>query len=88
MKGTYTFYEDPGHGWLAVPLKDLRALGIQNQISACSYLNGDTAYLEEDCDAPRFVEAYKNQIVGPGPVFTEKYQEHTPIRKYPHYYYC
>lgn len=47
-------YEDPAHGWLAVPFSWLEALGIVNQVSCCSYRRGATAYLEEDCDAPLF----------------------------------
>ena len=57
----YTFYEDPGHGWLAVPLTDLILLGLQCAVSEYSYYDESTdyVYLEEDCDAPRFVRAYK-----------------------------
>ena len=33
----YTFYEDPGHGWLAVPMEQLVKLGIADKISSCSY---------------------------------------------------
>lgn len=47
-------YEDPAHGWLAVPMQWLEDLNIVGDVSACSYLKGSTAYLEEDCDAPMF----------------------------------
>lgn len=50
-------YEDPAHGWLAVPFQWLEALNIVGDISYCSYLKGSTAYLEEDCDAPLFRKA-------------------------------
>lgn len=50
-------YEDPAHGWLAVPMQWLEAFGTVGKISACSYLKGGTAYLEEDCDAPEFRKA-------------------------------
>jgi hypothetical protein len=50
-------YEDPAHGWLAVPAQWLEALGILHDVSHCSYLKGRTAYLEEDCDAPLFRKA-------------------------------
>lgn len=53
-------YEDPAHGWLAVPMQWLEALRIVGKISACSYLKGGTAYLEEDCDAPEFRKAAEN----------------------------
>ncbi|MBU2853362.1 zincin-like metallopeptidase domain-containing protein [Acidithiobacillus ferriphilus] len=56
----YTFTSDPGHGWLVVPVSDIFTLGIAPNISPFSYLSprGGKAYLEEDGDAPRFVEAY------------------------------
>lgn len=54
---TYTFYEDPGHGWLAVPKAELVSLGIDERITSCSYMDRDTAYLEEDCDFATFVAA-------------------------------
>jgi hypothetical protein len=50
-------YEDPAHGWLAVPMQWLEQLGILDDVSHCSYLKGSTAYLEEDCDAPLFRKA-------------------------------
>lgn len=56
----YTFTSDPGHGWLVVPTKDIATLGIAQDITPYSYLSprGGKAYLEEDCDAGKFVEAY------------------------------
>ncbi|MDZ4263801.1 MAG: hypothetical protein U1B30_15900 [Pseudomonadota bacterium] len=53
----YTFIADPGHGWLQVPLHEVRKLGIADKISACSYMSSNMAYLEEDCDAPLFIKA-------------------------------
>ena len=47
---TYTFYEDPGHGWVAVPMDDLIALGVAHKITGCSYLLGNMAFLAEDRD--------------------------------------
>ena len=44
---TYMFYEDPGHGWLAVPMDHLIALGVADKITGYSYLLGNTAYLED-----------------------------------------
>ena len=51
------FYEDAGHGWLAVPLPLLEKLGIMDQISRYSYMRGRFAHLEEDCDYSRFAAA-------------------------------
>ena len=55
----YTFYEDPGHGWLEVPTLELVKLGIAGAISPCSYIHpsGKTVYLEEDCDLTTFLVA-------------------------------
>jgi len=47
-------YEDPGHGWIAVPMQWLEQFGLVGQVSCYSYRRGVTAYLEEDCDAPLF----------------------------------
>lgn len=51
------FFEDPGHGWLAVPMITLYELGIVDKISHYSYMRGLTAYLEEDCDYSVFAAA-------------------------------
>ena len=48
------FYEDPGHGWLAVPLPLLERLGLLDSISPYSYMRGMLAHLEEDCDYSLF----------------------------------
>lgn len=71
---TFIFHEDPGHGWLEVPIKKLRELGIVNCISKYSYyhMEGCKAYLEEDCDAPIFVMEHEKQI---GPLKIE-YKDH------------
>jgi hypothetical protein len=62
MKPSYTFFEDPGHGWMEVPVEDLQELGVDlDTISDCSYHNNDVVYLEEDCDAGIFMEAYKTK---------------------------
>ena len=41
------FYEDPGHGWLAVPLPLLEQLQLLDSISHYSYMRGLLAHLEE-----------------------------------------
>lgn len=53
------WYIDPGHGWLGVPMKVVVDAGVAGQISTCSYMSkgGNVAYLEEDCDAARFLYA-------------------------------
>jgi len=81
---TYIFHTDPGHGWVAVPFKDIVELGIQNDISGYSYVKGKTAYLEEDCDAAVFIKAYKAKF-GKMFKFRESYKEHTNIRYFDDY---
>lgn len=51
-----TFISDPGHGWLMVPLADVLASGAR--ISEFSFISpdGQTAFLEEDCDAPAYLD--------------------------------
>jgi hypothetical protein len=56
---TYHNYTDPGHGWLRVTKKELELLGVADKISSCSYMRGDVAFLEEDCDDPLFLQAQK-----------------------------
>jgi len=55
----YNFFSDPGHGWLCVPTEQIRTLGLTNKISQYSYMRDNVVFLEEDCDAPLFVEAAK-----------------------------
>ena len=78
---------DPGHGWLEVKTKNvLKILGddVRN-ISRYSYLSpdGSYSYLEEDCDAGVFINAYGRDEYTALNV-PEQYVEYTPIReKYP-----
>jgi hypothetical protein len=52
-------YDDPGHGWLAVPMQWLEELGIVGKISSFSFRRNNTAYLEEDGDMSEFYGAAK-----------------------------
>jgi hypothetical protein len=54
---TFTYLQDPGHGWLIVSRGDLAEAGMSPaDFSACSYVHGDTLALEEDCDMPKFLK--------------------------------
>ena len=57
----FIFIEDAGHGWLQVLPNEIRILGLQDKISEYSYYDRekDLVYLEEDCDAPLFLKAYR-----------------------------
>mgnify|MGYP003143014551 CR=1 FL=1 len=81
---TFTFYTDPGHGWLQVPRRMLTELGIDGDVTSFSYEGGDYVYLEEDCDAGTFVRAYQDKH-GKRPEFVEIHKEVTPIRNYQQY---
>lgn len=80
----YVFHTDPGHGWLAVRMREIEALGLINKISGYSYVKGSTVYLEEDCDASLFINAYET-IFGKKPAYRHSYLNRTPIRYYDHY---
>ena len=51
----YTFFSDPGHGWLQVPKQEVINSGIY--VSRFSYQDDAFVYLEEDCDCGRFLNA-------------------------------
>ena len=53
----YKYFQDPGHGWIEVPVAELRRLKIDGDILPYSYRNGHFAYLEEDCDASAWAQA-------------------------------
>lgn len=83
----YTFYSDPGHGWLRVPMNELIDLDIAPKISAYSYVyrNGKWVYLEEDIDAGKFIDAYVERH-GTEPQIVYKYSDNrSDIRNYVHY---
>lgn len=77
----FKFFEDPGHGWIEVPISMLEVMGIKNRISHYSYRRGELAYLEEDCDFAVFYDAFV-KAYGVAPRYERVYQERTPIRNY------
>jgi hypothetical protein len=69
------FYQDPGHGWIAVPSGALALAGLtKNDFTSCSYQSkkGTMLYLEEDCDATTFVQAFEVTF-GFKPYFIEQH---------------
>lgn len=78
----FKMYSDPGHGWLAVPVAYLIDAGVVLcSISTYSYARGKTIYLEEDCDAGKFISAWRAKY---GSFFYEnKFTDNrSPIRSY------
>jgi hypothetical protein len=55
----YKYFQDPSHGWVEVPIAELRRLNVADKISRYSHRNGHLAYLEEDCDFSVWMEAKK-----------------------------
>jgi hypothetical protein len=81
----YTFYADPGHAWLKVPLAELDELEIAGDITQFSYVRGSYVYLEEDCDVTTFVQAYERKH-GRRPVMQGKHGNRSSrIRTYDRY---
>ena len=57
---TLVYYQDPGHGWLGVPLQMLAELGQSDaDYSGYSYRDRDTVYLEEDADMSAFMALWE-----------------------------
>lgn len=61
---TFNYYQTPSHGYVGIDLAVLVAMGIADAVSECSYIEGRCAYLEEDADAPMFLEAFKARFGG------------------------
>ena len=82
----FTYFTDPGHGWLKVPLKILKDLEIEKDITHYSYQKGDFVYLEEDCDMTSFINKFQEEF---GENSIEVRQAHTnrtsKIRSYDSY---
>lgn len=81
MKGKYRFHIDPGHGWLEVTVNELEMLGLTGKISVYSYRKGNAVFLEEDCDAPLFIEAAG--LNEDDWVYVNYEREYSPIRDLP-----
>lgn len=81
------WYNDPGHGWLGVPTRLLRESGVANEISTCSYLSNATrvAYLEEDCDAPKFLQAIGMSFERAMDIPATTYDSNCFVRRCPSY---
>ena len=96
-----TNFQDGGHGWFAVKRSLLKELDLMTKISSCSYQKGETVYLEEDCDAALFFDAYAKKQTGVSPKdnswegwqtisqslfdIKKSYSDNSPVRKYPRF---
>jgi len=76
-----TFYYDPSHAWLKVPIEDVGKYNIKD-ISTYSYQDGSFCFLEEDCDAPLYINAVRE--AGHHLTITER-EDTIGIRNLPRY---
>ena len=75
------FFADPAHGWGEVPISLIKELGIADKISQYSYMKGDNAYLEEDCDLSVLMNALEAQGITAN--FVEVWTNNdSPVRRY------
>lgn len=81
----YKFYQDSGHGWLAVSKKELKDLGLNKLISQYSYMRGNSVYLEEDLDMSLFFKAFKERYGYPLIFKTADHGTRSTIRRYERY---
>jgi hypothetical protein len=79
MLKTFDYIQDPGHGWVKVPLAMLRDLGIAEQITYYSYMHKGHAYLEEDSDTATFFNAYRARY-GHDPKLRDRIARERPSR--------
>lgn len=77
----FRYYQDPSHGWVAVKRDLLKQLGIEDRITPYSFQRGQTVYLEEDCDMPKFHEAAKAAGIELN-YFSVHTNKNSPIRSY------
>ena len=98
---SYTYFKDPGHGWLRVKRTELESLGIAGDITPYSYAKGQWVYLEEDLDMATFMKA-KGWLVENGGqwdviagfwdsdtlVYKGNPRRYSSIRSYDRYYNC
>lgn len=84
MQRTFRFFSDAGHGWMKVRRSQLEELGVEKRISHFSYEHGEFVYLEEDCDAVVFCNAYESRF-GMTPRFKTSYSNRSRVRGYNFY---
>lgn len=72
------FISDYGHGWCKTPIKLLKKLDLLERISHYSYIRGEFAYLEEDCDLSLLMLAARDK--GIALTFRERNSPERPSR--------
>ena len=83
MRKIFTLHTDNGHGWLRVTIAEITMLRFHvNDFSRYSYRKNDDLYLEEDCDAGKFLTAYQRMYNLQPTIHVENYNGSSPIRRY------
>jgi hypothetical protein len=84
VRDRYVYHQDSGHGWLEVPSREIKAMGLEGRITPYSYLHEGKAYLEEDMDAGAFLDMRK--LLSKPVVIQNNYIDGMcHIRDYPHF---
>lgn len=80
----FMFFHDPAHGWLAVLESQAAAVGLSAaDFSRYSYTRNGCFYLEEDCDAPKLLAAWKRTYPKARiDIVDEHHRGDSPIRSY------
>jgi len=81
-KMKFNFHSDAGHGWLAVKNCLVRELGLATQISQCSYMQGQSSYLEEDCDMSKVINAFTAKFGFAPTIVHLDSKNYSPIRSF------
>jgi len=81
----FIYYTDPGHGWIKVKKQFLKDYGIEDKISWYSYMRGDYAYLEEDCDYSLLIDVLINNKIPYTIINKNARIKSSKIRSYDHY---
>lgn len=82
---TYQYFTDPGHGWVKVPFKEIVKLGLEKDISNCSYIFKEYIYLEHDRDFGLFQKEMNDCGVKVQLTNHNAKSRHSRIRNYEHY---
>ena len=73
------WHVDPGHAWLQVPIKDYP--GAVSYGTGYGYWDDGNVYLEEDCEAPAFLDAHPE--IDPQRIGEKMYEDSAPFRNLP-----
>lgn len=81
---TLNWHADAGHAWLQAPATLLDAVGLaRKDFTKFSYVSSSgSMYLEEDCDAPKLLDALKAKDIHVE-YKEHHYMRHAPCKRFP-----